>query len=829
VLPTLPTHPSGEHHCHMTPHNGQHPGASWVRRRGSTAVLAFAVAGLAVGAVLHLSSSGKAGNLLWIVVAICGALYAVLSMVEGLRIGRVGVDVIALLAVVGAVWVSEYLAAAVIGVMIASGRSLENWAAGRARRSLRALLARAPSNAHRYKESLLETVNLASVTPGDLLMVGPGELVPVDGTVTSTLAILDESTLTGEPLPVEHPMGDAVRSGTVNAGGPFDLRSTTTSEASSYAGVVRMVTEAEASQAPFTRLADRYALWFLAGTLLVSGGSWALAGATRAVAVLVVATPCPLILAAPVALVSGVACAARRGVIVKGGGVLERLARCTTLLVDKTGTLTGGRPTLTGMVPAGARTAPEVLGMAASLDQVSPHVLATAVVRSATEQGCRLVLPTDVTEIPGLGIRGTVSGHDVAVGKAEWVGLIGSPAWARSARRQARLDGALTVFVGVDSQPAGVLIFEDPLRPDATRTMRGLRQAGIRRIVMVTGDRAEVAESVGAVIGMDQVLAERTPAEKLDAVRLESRRAPTIMVGDGVNDAPALALADVGVAMGARGASASSEAADIVLTIDRIDRIGDAVLIAHRTRRIALQSVLAGMGLSVVAMGVAAAGLLPAVWGALLQEGIDVVVIMNALRALRSGTTTRQLNKSDTTLARRFRGEHLTIRDDIDGLRTAADALGIASTEEAMDGVRHIYRLLVDEVEPHEQAEEDLLYPAIARVLGGDDPTGTMSRSHVEIAHQIRRLGQLLDDIDPEGPDGVDIIELRHLLYGLHAILRLHTTQEDESYLSLGDEPSEPAVSPVEWEAPEDIRRSGSLDDGRVGALPHDPNEGSRL
>ena len=758
-------------------------------------VLVLSIAGLATGALLHLDSSGEVGNAIWVVVAAGGALFAVVSMVEGFRVGRIGVDVIALLAVMGAIGVGEYLAAAVIGVMIVSGRSLEAWAAGRSRRSLQALLANAPSKAHRYDGSRLETVELGSVTPGDLLMVGPGELVPVDGTVSSAIAILDESTLTGEPLPIEHRDGDPVRSGTVNAGGPFDLRATTTSEASSYAGVVRLVNEAQATQAPFVRLADRYALWFLAGTLLASGLTWFLVDAARAVAVLVVATPCPLILAAPVALVSGVACAARRGIIVKGGGVLERLARCTTLLVDKTGTLTGGRPTLARTVAADNHVADEVLGMAASLDQVSPHVLASAVVRGAREQGCRLVLPEDVEELPGYGIRGMVNGHHVAVGKADWVGVTGSPPWMKIARRKARLDGALTVFVAVDDRPAGVLILDDPLRPDAGRTIRALRHGGIDRIIMVTGDRAEVAESVGAVIGMDEVLAERTPAEKLDVVRLETRRAPTIMVGDGVNDAPALALADVGVAMGARGASASSEAADVVLTVDRIDRIGDAVLIARRTRRIALQSVLAGMVMSVAAMGVAAVGLLPAVWGALLQEGIDTAVILNALRALLSGTTAKQLSERDTALAGRFRDEHLAIRDDIDELRTAADALGVVSSDQAMAGVRHIYRLLVDEVEPHEQAEEDLLYPAVNRVLGGDDPTGTMSRAHVEIAHQIRRMGQLLDDIDPEGPDDVDIIELRRLLYGLHAILRLHTEQEEENYLSLGDVSSESATA----------------------------------
>jgi heavy metal translocating P-type ATPase len=553
------------------------------------------------------------------------------------------------------------------------------------------------------------------------------------------------------------------------------------------------VSQAEASQAPFVRLADRYAVWFLGVSLVAAGAAWAVAGAGRAVAVLVVATPCPLILAAPVALVSGLSVAARRGVVIKGGGVLERLARCTTLLLDKTGTLTTGRPSVSAIIPAGAGEPAEILRLAASLDQVSAHVLAGAVVDAAIRRGCELVLPQQVEELPGHGIRGLVAGHWVAVGRAGWVGIDGLPAWAKAARRRARLDGALTVFVAVDGVPAGALVLDDPVRPDAARTIRALRDGGISRIVMVTGDRAEVADTVGAVIGVDEVLAERTPADKLDVVRLEHDRAPTIMVGDGINDAPALALADVGVAMGARGSAASSEAADAVLTVDRLDRLGEVRALAHRTRRIALQSVLAGMAMSLAAMAAAAAGLLPAVWGALLQELIDVAVILNALRALRPAQPHARLEAADTALARRFQHEHLTIWANIEQLRAAADALGVLPPAEAMARVERVYRLLVEEVGPHEKAEQDELYPAMDRLLGGGQATATMSRAHAEIAHQTRRLGQLIGDVSPGEPDEADIADLRALLYGLHAILRLHTAQEEESYLSLAETPYAPA------------------------------------
>jgi heavy metal translocating P-type ATPase len=764
-------------------------GAGWRRRARAhleMALLYLTAALLGLGGVLQLVGLAPAGDALWVAAGSVGAAYAAWNVFDSLRRGRLGVDIIALLALVGAILVGEYLAAAVISLMVASGQALEAWAAGRAKRDLHALLERAPRTARRYgSNGGLETVAVEEVVPGDRLLIGAGELVPVDGTLFGR-AVLDQSALTGEALPVECGAGDPVRSGVVNAASPFDLRVTATSAESTYAGIVRLVREAESSQAPFVRLADRYALWFLAVTMLGAAVAWAAGGAERAVAVLVVATPCPLILAAPIALVAGLSQAARRGVVIKGGGVLERLARCTTVLIDKTGTLTSGRPVLSAVVAATTFPPDELLRLAGSLDQVSAHVLAHAVVQAALDHKCQLALPDDVHEVPGKGIQGTVDGHGVALGKAVWAGVAGSPGWAKSARRRARLDGSLTVFVGVDGAPAGVLIFDDPIRPDAARTIRDLRRNGINRVVMVSGDRPEVAEMVGAVIGVDDVLAERTPAEKLDVVRAERGLAATIMVGDGINDAPALALADVGVAMGARGATASSETADVVLTVDRLDRVGEARQIARHSRHIAVQSVVAGMAMSLAAMTVAALGYLPAVWGALLQEGIDVAVILNALRALRRPSAQLHLAERDAAIVRRFQAEHVAIRSDLDRLRTAADCLGTTAPPVAMAQVRQVHRILVDEVEPHEEAEEEVLYPALNRIFGASDATGPMSRGHVEIAHQIRRLGQLLDDIGPDGPDDEDIAELRRLLYGLHAVLRLHTEQEDESYLSVG-------------------------------------------
>ena len=765
-----------------------------VRAHVEAVLLVVAVALLAVGGVLFLAGFDAAARGLWAVDTLVGVVPAAWWVIDAARHRRLGVDALAVLALIGTLVIGEYLAGAVITVMLASGRTLEARAAARARRELHALLARAPRVAHRYTNGELTSRSIDDVVRGDLLLVQPGEVVPVDGLVESEAAVLDESALTGEPLPVAHAAGDAVRSGVVNAGGPFDLRVTTSAAESTYAGIVRLVSEAEASSAPFVRLADRYAALFLVVALALAGAAWAISGdLVRAVAVLVVATPCPLILAAPVAIVSGLSRAARRGVVVKGGAALEQLANGEILLFDKTGTITAGRPRLADIVTAADMTADEVLRYAASLDQVSPHVLAAAVVRAARARSLTLSLPDDVEEVPGQGVRGTVDGHCVAVGKASWTDAPSASSWARSVRRRASLDSALTVFVEVDGAPVGALLLDDPIRPDAARTIRQLRRDGIRRIVMVTGDREENAQTVGAVIGVDDVLAERTPAEKVEAVRLEDRAGHTIMVGDGINDAPALALADVGVAIGARGATASSEAADVVLTVDRLDRLGEALVIARRSRRIALESVFVGIGLSLVAMVLAAFGYLPPVWGAVLQECIDVAVILNALRALRDTTSANRLTAEDAALARRFSAEHRTLRPDLARIRDVADHLDAAHPTESIAMVRDVHRFLVEELDPHEQAEDHDLYPVLARVLGGNDPTATMSRAHVEIAHLIRRLGRVLDDLDPAGPDQDDLIELRRLLYGLHAILQLHFAQEDEGYLSLADDEDTPA------------------------------------
>ena len=755
----------------------------------SAASLDVAIVGLVGGVIAALAGADSIASTCWIATTLLGVLLSTWWVTTAIVRRRVGVDLIALAALLGTLAIGEHLAGAVITVMLTTGRSLEAWAAGRAERELHALLEHAPRIAHRHGPDGLVDCPLDGVAVGDVLLVQSGEVVPVDGTVRSGAAIIDDSALTGESLPVQRDAGDVVRSGAVNAGAPFDLVATTVAADSTYAGIVRLVEQASAASSPFVRLADRFAVGFLVVSFVAAGLAWLVSGdPERAVAVLVVATPCPLILAAPVAIVAGLSRAARRGVVVKGGGALEALARADVLLFDKTGTLTVGRPTIIEIMAADGFDGADVLRLAASLDQVSPHVLASAIVRSARQRGLELIVPSETSEQPGSGISGMVAQRRVRVGNGPWAGVRGGETWVLRARSLAEFEGAVCVFVGIDGLPAGAVILSDPIRPDAARTIRNLRRSGIRRVVMVTGDRAEVAASVGAILGVDDIAAQQTPAGKVEIVRLETARGATIMVGDGINDAPALAAASVGVAIGARGSTASSETADIVLTVDRLDRLGEAHLIARRARAIALQSVVAGMVLSFAAMCAAAAGRLPPTWGALLQEVIDVAVILNALRALGRGRNEFHLDEPSATIARQFTAAHRTLRPDVSLLRSAADDLGSRTGSEAMAAVRAAQRLLVDEIGPHEQAEDRLLYPAIAGALGGTDPTGTMSRAHAEISKLTAQTGMIIERVGDSAPTPGDVLELQRLLYGLYALLELHFAEEDESFLSLADD-----------------------------------------
>jgi len=628
-----------------------HPGSGGTARiavklgsmleRRAEILAALVLISMAVGGLLIAVGASDTGHVVW------AAAVALLALELSFEVGRtvivehsLGVDTIALVAMIGALALSEELAGLVIGLMFSGGASLEHIASARARRELTGLVQRAPKVAQLRVDGQLREVSVSDVGVGDVVIVRTGEVVPVDGTMLTDEAVLDTSTLTGEPLPMTLNAGMPVLSGTANAGPPFDVRADRPAAESAYAALVRLVEQAQSQRAPFVRMADRYAGFFLPLTLLIAALAWAVSGEPqRALAVVVVATPCPLILAAPIALVAGISRAARRGVIVKGAGAIETLGEARTVLFDKTGTLTVGTPTVREVVVSGDIEQAEILRLAASVDQLSAHVLGAALVAEANALGMHLSLPNDVTESPGQGIAGSVDGRRVLVGSRAFMVTSGIEPGDLDASRivTTRGSGEAHVIVAVDSRLCGVIVMADELRPDAQGIVARLKAEGIKHVAMISGDRRSVAERFGRELCIDRVYAEQSPDAKLAVVRsigTDQALAPTIMVGDGINDAPALAAADLGIAIGASGATISSETAGAVITVDRVDRIVEAVSIGRRSLRIARQSVIAGMTLSFIAMGAAAAGYLPPIGGALLQEGIDLAVILNALRAL---------------------------------------------------------------------------------------------------------------------------------------------------------------------------------------------------
>lgn len=537
-----------------------------------------------------------------------------------------GADLLAFIAIIGALLTREYFAAAVIVVMLASGRVLERWAEGRAERELKSLISRVPRNVHRRNASGgVDEIPVTEIVIGDHLLVRSGEIVPTDGLLLES-ATLDESALTGEPLPVSRTDGETISSGVLNAGSPFFFAATTTSEASTYAGIIALVKQAQATSAPGVRIANIWALRFLPFALSLASLAWWITGdARRAVAVLVIATPCPLILAVPIAVVAGLSRAAKQGAIIKGGAVLESLSRAETVLLDKTGTLTHGGPTISEINTAPGISDDKLIQLAASVDQFSPHIVAKALVTEAQSREIKLLPVSAVKEDAGHHISGEVNGRRIQVGQ-----ITGEhPQW---------LHFSHPLMVGVESegQLIGVIGLKDPIRAESREMVTSLRAAGVKHIALVTGDRDETAREVADAVGITEVYSGVSAAGKLEIARSvkSNSQGTVIVVGDGINDAPALAVADVGVAMGARGASAASEAADIVIVEDSIDRLTKAINIAQRSKRKALQAAGLGMSLAIIGMICGAFGIISPSQGALAQELIDLLAILWALTAL---------------------------------------------------------------------------------------------------------------------------------------------------------------------------------------------------
>jgi heavy metal translocating P-type ATPase len=747
------------------------------------ALVFIAVAGLSLGFIAWAVGRSDLANWCWAGGTIPVVVGLLVSMIRDLLVGRLGVDAVAFVSMSGALALGQNLAGIVIAVMYSGGNILEDFAVARAERDLKSLIDRAPKVAHRRIDSTIQDVPIEHVAVGDDILVRAGEVIPVDGVIMSSVAMLDEAAVTGEPIPVSRQAGELARSGSLNAGDTFELRASTTANESTYAGIVRMVSAAQTAKAPFVRMADRYALLLLPLTLITAGGAWYFSGdPIRALAVLVASTPCPLILAAPVAFIAGVAQAAKRGILIKGSGPLEALARTHTVMFDKTGTLTIGGARLVAIEAAPGQSADEILRMAGSLEQASHHVVATTVVEAAVAKGLKLSIPSHVRETMGSGLEGFVDGRKVRVGSHQLVyGAAKPEKWAVRALRRASWRSALSVFVAVDGRTIGAILLADELRRDTPRAVQALRAGGVVRIVMVTGDRADAAETIGAALDLDAVLADREPADKVDAVASEQRQYPTVMVGDGINDAPALAAANVGVAMGARGASASSEAADVVILVDRLDRVSDAVTIAKRTHGIALQSITVGMSMSALAMGFAAVGFLPPIAGALTQEVIDVAVILNALRALSPGRkSTRQ--KMPAAAGTALRLDHERIEAALDHLREIADALDHSDADHAAKLILEANRIVEQQIVEHERKDENAVYPQVAKFLVDRHGLGAMSRAHREIIHLARLLRRLADGLLPGEIDRYLIRDAQRIIESIEALVRIHNAQEEDIY-----------------------------------------------
>jgi len=745
-------------------------------------LLLFTALTLLAGGIALVGQKPEWASVCWAAGSLVMCAVLLIEIVRRLARREAGVDLIALLSITAALLFGQALVSAVIALMLATGRTLEFFTKQRADRELRALIDRAPRFAWLQEADGLRKVPVEQVELNQTVLVRLGEVIPVDGRLLSPAATLDESALSGESLPVTRREGEQLHSGVSNVGAPILLIATRTAAQSTYAGIVQMAEAARRSRAPFVRLADRYAVFFIPLTLLIAGLAWHLSGdPLRALAVLVVATPCPLILAVPIAFMSGISRAARRGILIKDGTTLEALAGVKQVFLDKTGTLTSGHARLQSIEVNGLSDPQRLLGLAASLAQASTHPICQAIVEAAHQRRLPLSVPQVVEESPGSGLCGRVDGQQVRFGTLSFAheGAAATD-WVAAMLRHMDYLACSGSFIDVDGKLVGLLVFSDNVRRETPQTLRRLRNRGIEKIVMLTGDRLETAEMIALSAGIDELRAGLTPEDKVRAVQQAGLHASTLMVGDGINDAPALAAANVGVAMGASGATASAQAAGVVLLVDRLDRLVEALDIARRTRSIARQGVLAGMGMSLLAMGVAALGYLPPLIGAMVQEGIDVVIILSALRA--QGPLWKQ-RKQQLTAEHidRLQHEHEQLAAVLNDLHQMANDFAQRPLAQAQTDLVALVDKLQTSLAQHEHEDENTLYPVLTRSMPGEDPMSTMSHAHREIFGLIHLLARMSSDFSA-APATAPADEIQHQLIRLDTLVRLHFDQEEELF-----------------------------------------------
>lgn len=592
--------------------------------------LGLVIAAVLISFVLGLNKNHLASHWILGVTAIIATLPLVWDMFQTLRSGGYGLDILAVTAIVASVALGEFWAGIIVVLMLTGGEALEDYAEERAKTELTDLLKRKPIKAHRIKGNKTLDVAVSAIAVGDKIVIYPGEVVPVDGIVIEGTSSFDESSLTGESLPVIKNNADQLLSGSINIEGAVTIRALHTAADSQFEQIIKLVKSAASSQAPFVRLADKYSIPFTITAFIIAGTAWFISGEPiRFLEVIIVATPCPLLLAAPIALISGMSRAAKHGIIIKTGSALEKLAQIKTIAFDKTGTLTKGLPSVSSVKSFASFTGPEVLGYAAALEQNSTHILANAILTAAQKNTVKVAKAKQVKEITGKGLSGRLQGKSILVGRLtllEEEGVEIPKNVKNSDLKQT------STFVAVDHQLAGIISFKDEVRAETKAMLKRLKASGIKHTLMVTGDNETTAKSIAKQLGIKDVKANCLPADKLRAIEMVDHK-PVAFVGDGINDAPVLTASDVGIALGARGSTAASESADVVIMMDDISRVATSVEIANRTFFIAKQSILIGIFISVGLMGVFFTGRFKPVYGAILQEVVDVTVIFNALRA----------------------------------------------------------------------------------------------------------------------------------------------------------------------------------------------------